>query len=482
MASNLFASWVADFQARPLPGITPRTVSLPLLRGKVDALVGMRRVGKTWRVYQQLAELLDDGVPKERMLYVNLEDERLVGVRAEDLGGLLDAWYARHPSALEGERWLCLDEVQNVPGWERFVRRVLDQGDVRLLVTGSSSRMLSEEIATSLRGRALSTEILPYSFAEALVHAGQAPPTAWPLATAERARVAHAFEVYFESGGFPEVQGFPFTPARSGPARPPSAPLPSRIVARQGPRYPGRKRLDLDTEDLTARRFDAALRRRVLQEYIDVALLRDVVERHEVTQVRALRWLVRRLLAHPAGRFTANRLHRDLKSQGVKIGKDAVHQLVEHVEDAHLLYTVPIWAASFGKRRANPRKAYPVDPALARTVAFAKPEDVGHRLETLVYLHLRRRGHAEVGYLETASGYEVDFCSRGADGTLALTQVCAELGAENTRKRELRAVGEAMAEMGVSEATLVTVREEEEVRLASGLVRVVPAWRWLLDG
>ena len=219
-----------------------------------------------------------------------------------------------------------------------------------------------------------------------------------------------------------------------------------------------------------------------MQEYIDVALLRDVVERHEVTQVRALRWLVRRLLAHPAGRFTANRLHRDLKSQGVKIGKDAVHQLVEHVEDAHLLYTVPIWAASFGKRRANPRKAYPVDPALARTVAFAKPEDVGHRLETLVYLHLRRRGHAEVGYLETASGYEVDFCSRGADGTLALTQVCAELGAENTRKRELRAVGEAMAEMGVSEATLVTVREEEEVRLASGLVRVVPAWRWLLDG
>jgi predicted AAA+ superfamily ATPase len=437
MASDLFGAWVADFQARSLPSITPRTVSLPLLRGKVDALVGMRRVGKTWRVYQQLAQLLDDGVPKERLLYVNLEDERLVGVGAEDLGGLLDAWYARHPSALDGERWLCLDEVQNVVGWERFVRRVLDQGDVRLLVTGSSSRMLSEEIATSLRGRALSTEILPYSFAEALLHAGQVPPTAWPPSTAERARLVHAFGVYFESGGFPEVQG-----------------------------------------------LDAALRRRVLQEYIDVALLRDVVERHEVTQVHALRWLVRRLLAHPAGRFTSNRLYRDLKSQGLKIGKDAVHQLVEHVEDAHLLYTVPIWAASFGKRRANPRKAYPVDPALARTVAFAKPEDVGHRLETLVYLQLRRRGCAEVGYVETASGYEVDFCSRSADGTIALTQVCAELGAEgnSTRERELRALDEAMAEMGLDEATLVTLREEEHVRLARGAVRVVPAWRWLLEG
>ncbi|MCB9683194.1 MAG: ATP-binding protein [Alphaproteobacteria bacterium] len=430
---DAFAALVAEFEERTLPRPTPRAVELPGLPGKADALVGMRRVGKTWRLFQHMADLLDQGVARERLLYVNLEDERL-SVDASELSGLTEAWYARHPSVVGQEHWLYLDEVQNVPGWERFVRRLLDQVHVRVLVTGSSSKMLSAEIATSLRGRALSTEVLPFSFAEALVHAGTTVPHTWPVGPSARARLAHAFDAYLESGGFPEVQG-----------------------------------------------LDADLRRRVLQEYVDVAVLRDIVERHGVTQVHALRWLVRRLLANPSGRFSANRLHRDLRSQGHAIGKDSVHELLAHVEDAHLVYTVPLWSASAARRQIHPRKAYPVDPALSRTVAFAKPEDVGHRLESLVYLELRRRGLVELGYVDTEAGFEVDFCGRQADGTPHLVQVCAQLSDEDTRRRELRALEAAMAELGIAAATLVTLREEEVVRLPTGTVRVVPAWRWLLE-
>lgn len=433
MSRQAFEALIAEFEERILPRPTPRLVTLAGLPGKADALVGMRRVGKTWRLYQHMNELLDRGVSRRRLLYVNFEDERL-SVQASELSQLTDAWYARYPEVVGQEHWLYLDEVQNVPGWERFVRRLLDRGSVRVLVTGSSSRLLSAEVATSLRGRALTAEVLPFGFREALLHRGRPIPTEWPVGPGERAQLQHAFDTWLETGGFPEVQ-----------------------------------------------ELDASLRRRVLQEYVDVAVLRDVIERHGVSQVVALRWLVRRLLANPAGRFTANRLHRDLGSQGVAVGKDTVHELLGHLEDAHLVYTLPMWTPSVARRQSNPRKAYPVDPALSRTAAFAKPDDVGHRLEVVVYLELRRRGWTDLGYLETAGGFEVDFCGRDPEGVLRLVQVCARLSDPDTRARELRALGGAMDEQGVDRATLVTLHDEDAVRLPSGMVHVVPAWRWMLE-
>lgn len=432
--TEIWARLVAEFEERTLSSPTPRTTRLADLPGKADALVGMRRVGKTWRLFQHLLEQQEAGTPRSHQLYVNLEDERL-DVTGAELSGLLDAWYARFPEVIDAPHWLYLDEVQNAPGWERFVRRLLDEGRVRVLVTGSSSKLLSTEIATSLRGRAIATEILPFSFFEALRHAGEPAPAKWPVGTRARAKLRAAWRRYFETGGFPEVQG-----------------------------------------------LDAAMRRRVLQEYVDVALLRDVVERHGVTQVSALRWLVRRLLANPAGRFTANRLHRDLKSQGFGIGKDTVHELLAHLEDAHLTYAVPLWTPNAARRQTNPRKAYAVDPALSRTAAFAKPEDVGHRLETLVYLELRRRGMQEIGYYETEDGYEVDFCARDPEGHTRLVQVSHDIGAPSTRSRELRALESAMQELDVDEALLVTNDEEGEHHGAAGLVRIAPAWMWALQG
>lgn len=432
MSRAVFDALVAEFEVRPIPEPTPRRIALPGLPGKADVVIGMRRVGKTWRLYQHMHDLLRAGVPRERLLYVNLEDERLP-IDAGELSHLLDAWYVRYPAVAASEHWLFLDEVQNVPGWERFVRRMLDAGNVRVLLTGSSSKLLSAEIATSLRGRALATEVLPFSFHEAVLHAGLGVPERWPAAPQVRATLGAAFETYFESGGFPEVQG-----------------------------------------------VDAFLRRRVLQDYVDVAMLRDVVERHQVGNVVALRWIVRRLLAHPSGRFTANKLYRDLKAQGLAIGKDTVHEYLNHLQDAHLVYTVPIWAASQARQHSNPRKAYLVDPALSRTAAFAKPQDVGHRLENLVYLELRRRGFDEIGYLQTPAGYEVDLCARSPAGDLHLVQVSADLDDPETREREIRALADGMDALGLDRGLVVTRHHDEEVRVGPGTVTIVPAWRWLL--
>ena len=255
---SLLDEKLADSLASPLPASTPRRVSGPVhLPGKATAIVGMRRAGKTTFLHQLRRERLEAGTDRSRLPYVNFEDERLAGLTAEHLHPLVEHYYRRHPDARGSKTvtW-CFDEIQVVPGWERFVRRLLDAEQVEVFVTGSSAALLSREIATALRGRAWEVLLHPFSFEEALRHQGITPPERPGFLSArERSALERAFLDYLDVGGFPEVQG-----------------------------------------------LDAATRRQLLRDYVDVAMLRDVVERHGVTNVAGLRWLVRHLLGNEIGR------------------------------------------------------------------------------------------------------------------------------------------------------------------------------------
>lgn len=433
MTGGVIDGLIADFQERELPRMTARKLSLPGLPGKADVVVGMRRSGKTWFLYQQIEERLASGIGRERLLYFNFEDERLLPLAAADLSRIPEAFYRRFPASREQLCWFFFDEIQNVPGWETFVRRLLDNEKVALVLTGSSARLLSREIASSLRGRSLSTEILPFSFAESLRHAGVELPASWPPGARRRSLLEHRLETYLEIGGFPEVQ-----------------------------------------------EVSQDLRVRVLQEYIDVVIFRDVVERHGVDNLPALRYLERKLLASPAGKFSVSKLFNDLKSQGMKVGKDTLYEYLAHLEDSFLLFTLTVASPSIRARQVNPRKCYPVDPALAAAVSFRASGDVGHLLETAVYLELRRRGQS-LGYVVTRSGYEIDFLAEDLKGSRELVQVCADMEDPATRQRELRAVEEGMKETLCERATVVTLREESSLEIGGQPVRVVPAWRWLLE-
>jgi predicted AAA+ superfamily ATPase len=430
---ELIDGLIADFQERELPQATPRALSLPGLPGKADVVVGMRRSGKTWFLYQQIEERLASGIERDRLLYLNFEDERILPLAASDLSRIPEAFYRRFPSSREHLCWFYFDEIQNVPGWETFVRRLLDTEKIALVLTGSSARLLSREIATSLRGRSLSTELLPFSFAESLRHAGVELPARWPPGAQMRSLLENRFEAYLATGGFPEVQA----------------------VAQD-------------------------LRVRVLQEYIDVVIFRDVVERHGVDNLPALRYLERSLLASPAGKFSVSKLFNDLKSQGMKVGKDTLYEYLEHLQDSFLFFTVAVASPSARVRQVNPRKCYPIDPALAAAVSFRASGDLGHLLETAVFLELRRRRQS-LAYITTRSGFEVDFLAEDFKGSRELVQVCADLESPATRQRELRALEEGMGETLCERATLVTLREEGSVEIGGRTVRIVPAWRWLLE-
>ena len=426
---------LAESLAGPLPEATPRRIhGVTGLPGKVTAVIGMRRAGKTTFLHQLRRERLGQGTPREHLPYVNFEDERLASLEASQLGFLLDEHRRRFPAARERATvtW-CFDEIQLVPGWERFVRRVLDEGGCEVIVTGSSAALLSREIATALRGRAWEVPLFPFSFAEALCHRNQAVPTDPAFVTgAERARLETSFTDWLTTGGFPEAQ-----------------------------------------------RLDDVPRRQLLRDYVDVAMLRDVVERHRVSNVTGLRWIVRHLLGNAGAHFSVEKFYAALKSQGLAISKDTVHQLLAYLEDCFLVRLVWMESASERQRMVNPRKAYPVDSGLIPVFDRTGRANRGHGLETAVLVELERRRCA-VTYVRTPAGYEVDFLVRDAGGDVELIQVCADASDPATAERELRALADAEAiHPGAPRRLLTMMRDGAPAETPPGII-VQPAYEWLL--
>ena len=414
--------------------LTRRDAALPKLPNKVHAVTGMRRSGKTTFLKQLVAEQHSAG-SHERAVYIGFDDDRLAEIKADQLSAILEAYYRRFPSLRRKETvsWF-LDEIQLVPGWERFVRRVLDTEKVSLVVSGSSARMLSREVHTSLRGRGIETVIRPFSFREFLRHRAEEPaaePRRWTAD--QRSLIEKRFGEYLLDGGFPEAQGLAPT-----------------------------------------------LQVELLQGYVDTVLFRDVIERYAVSQISALRWVMRHCLRNPAASMSVHRLFLDLKAQGHAVSKDSVHALLAHLIDSYLFATVSLHTASERQRNSNPRKVYPADPGLIRGFDFQGRSNLGHALETAVFNQLQRRG-AQVEYLRTTEGYEVDFYAHHPAGGTSMLQVCADPAPEQTRKREVRALSSALAENPKIPGALLVLTQEQAVALSGESFRVVPAYEWMLE-
>jgi len=422
-------------RTQPLPSLTIRDVRIPDVEGMAVAFVGMRRTGKSYRMFQEMLRLAEAGVPRSSLLALNLEDDRLGQPDSSTLADALEYLFRTGPPRHTETAYLFLDEIQVVPGWERFVLRVLNTENARVFVTGSSAKLLSTEVATELRGRSTAVEVLPFSFREYLRHRGLESLAEEPVGAAARSRLEAESAAYLRIGGFPGVQSM---------------------------------------EEID--------RMRTLQDYVDLVVFRDVVDRWEVGNITALKWLVSHLLSSFSREFSVNRLYNDLKSQGVAVGKDTLRAYLDHLVDARLLYPVTIRRTSYRARQVNPRKVYAVDPGLAAAVAHPSVDDMGHLLENAVYLELRRRHgrlHTEaVSYFAEESG-NADFVVDSEQGEPRIIQVCVSLASARTRAREIGGVEAAMKALGVRAGMVVTLNDSERVETAAGAIDVVPAWRWL---
>ena len=431
---ELIRQKIVDSLTAPVPTFTRRDVRLPQVPRKALAVIGMRRTGKTTFLWQVLSERLAQGTDREGLLYFNFEDERLAGMTAADLHLVLEEYYRLHPEWRDQRRAVFfLDEIQVVAGWERFARRLLDTEQVDLFLSGSSARLLSREVATSMRGRAMEALVHPFSFREYLRHSGREPhvePERLPKAA--RSTLARDLEEYLVTGGFPEALGVPV-----------------------------RDRFEL------------------LRGFVDLALLRDVIERHAVSHPVALRWLARHLLGNAAGTFSVHKFWNDLRSQGIPVGKDTLHAYLAHLEDAFLIRTVSVASDSARRRMVNPRKVYPIDPGFIPLFDRSGQANLGRALETCVLLELERRG-TEIAYVRTTAGFEVDFLARYPGGREELLQVCADLDDPATREREVRALQAAAAEHPRASLHLITLTPESAHGMP-GQVAVHPAAQWFLS-
>jgi uncharacterized protein len=425
-------SIILDFQEARLDTGSLRHLRIETVPGKAAICIGVRRSGKSTYMFQLIQRFLESGVSRRNILYVNFFDDRLHSLRRENLGLIADAYYSLYPEKKNTETVYCFfDEIQAAPGWEPFVDRLMRTEKCEVYLTGSSAKMLSKEIATQMRGRALSWEMFPFSFSEFLDRKGVARGSR--LSTMGKLLVRKAFEDYWETGGFPEVAG-----------------------------------------------LERRLRIKIHQEYFQTILFRDLVERHDVSHPKAVSDLAHRLIDNTASLYSVNSLTGYLKSLGHKAPKSAVSDYLEWFEDAYFLFTVRIFDASLARSNTNPKKIYCVDHALVTSVSSGILVNSGHLLENLVFMSLRRL-YPEVYYYKSKSGKEVDFIAPMRGRELTLVQVCESMADPQVRKRESAALSEAMAELGLKAGTIVTRNEDGRIDVKAGTIKVIPAWQYLLD-
>jgi predicted AAA+ superfamily ATPase len=421
---------IDDFHERKLPDPVPRDKEFSEIKGKADVVIGMRRSGKTWFCYQKIDELIAGGTKKTEILYLNFEDDRLLEFKVNNFQDILDVFYGRYPENRETRCYFFFDEIQRIDQWEMFIRRLLDTENVQIYLTGSSSKLLSTEIATSLRGRSMPLEIFPFSFREFLKYHKRFDDCPNTFGAKTISILRKSVKDYLDMGGFPEVQT-----------------------------------------------LDKNIRVEILQGYIDSVLLKDVIERHKVSNIIALKHMVRHIMSSPCGKFSVNKFYNTLKSMAVKCTKNSLYEYLDHLTDAFLFYKVHIHSRSEKSRMINPAKIYTVDTGLLNAMTFRNSSDLGLLLENMAFMHLRRNGY-DVEYVNTKDGYETDFFARHKiSGEMKLIQVCWDMSENKTSERELRGLKSAMNELSIPSGTVVTWDDETAF---DNNIDVVPIWKWLI--
>lgn len=413
---NLLKNLLAEFKANLdfMRGTLYRRCQFAQVPNKIKVAIGMRRVGKTYFIFQTIRNLMaEHNILWHQILYINFEDDRLWPCTQAQLRDLLEGFYQLYPDNHNNTCYLFLDEIQNVEDWALVIRRFFDTKKVQIYLTGSSARLLSKEIATSLRGRSISTEIWPYDFKEYLV-AQHVQITEDIFGQQTRDILCDKLRQYLLQGGFPETMN-----------------------------------------------VSADKNRQILQDYVDVVLMRDIIERYSITNISLVKYLINTLIKNIGSGFSVHKFANDVKSQGLIGAKNTIYDYLSYIEDAYLAFAVSLFSESIRKVHSNPRKIYAIDPGLVNAFSFSLNDNYGHLFENLIYLDLRRKGH-KIHYYLTQERYEVDFLTEDPLGQRHLYQVVWDASNANVLNRELRALKAAEHELGLT-GTLITPESYIEI-------------------
>ncbi|MCI0398057.1 MAG: ATP-binding protein [Chloroflexi bacterium] len=374
---------------------------------------GLRRVGKS-TLLAQLAHRLGEN----HFYYVNFEDDRLLGFQAEDANDLYQALLE-----LFGERKVfVIDEVQNIPGWEHFVRRFLDMG-FKFYITGSNASLLSRELGSRLTGRYVPVELFPFSFREFLEFRQLPFPDLNRPTTIDLARLQQSLDEYLHLGGIPDPLKYPELP--------------------------------------------------LLRTLYDDVLYRDIATRYRIEEVRALKELAFYLMSNPTGQVSFNKLKDQFHLGSV----NTIKNYIEYLENSWLIFTLNVYDYSIKRQQIAAKKIYPIDTGLARAIGFSFSPNTGKLRETAAFLALRRHTK-EIYYYTTPTGYEVDFY---LPESRQLIQVTQHLDNPATRERELRALTDAMHSLKIEKSLILTDANANPIEENGGTITIRSLAEWLLE-
>ncbi len=383
-----------------LKNLVIRDIKFPEAANKIKVAIGMRRTGKTYFLYQKILDMIKNNIDKSTILYINFEDDRLLPLDDKKLAKFVDTFYELYPENHDKKCYLFFDEIQNVKNWPTVIRRLHDTKNAEFFLTGSSAKMLSKEISTSLRGRSLAIEIWPYNFNE-FMRAKNISIDQSLFDKKTQDKLNQIFNCYLSEGGFPEL--------------------------------------------IT---YDKDIKQKTLQEYLDVVIFRDIIERHKIKNSTLIKYMILSMINNVGKPFAINKFYNDLKSQGYQVGKDILYDYLEYIEDAYLAFPIPLYDKSIRKKQINPKKLYGIDTGLIRAVTLDYENDFGRLFENIIFLDLKRLG-CEINYYFTKERYEIDFLAKTRKGHQKFFQVVWNQQDINTFNRENRALQAGINELKI---------------------------------
>lgn len=449
----LIAEKLQDFFEDGIPEVFDRDLSLGAIqkpaRGNLATVItGVRRCGKTYRLFQEMHRVVEAGYPAESILYFNFEDERLKPYDSSLLSDVVETFFALRPEARKEGAFFFFDEIQEVPEWGTFLRRMVDTQKATIYITGSSSKMLSSKLASEFRGRALSRELFPLSFSEFVrfhdpeCFESSSQSDSKALSSAQKTNLQILLGRYLERGGF----------------------IASQNLA------------DSDAIQL-------------LQEYAYRTVNLDIIERYDVHSPLVATRFVARCMASSGRELSLNKTANTFKSLGLSVSRNTLANLLEYYHEAYLAFPLEEYSRSLSQNSRAAAKLYAIDPGMLMAFSPSATQDEAQRLETAVYIHLRRtsgslrEGSVARLLVENGSRHEIDFVV--GDALLGeqhrIIQVSCSLSDEKTYKREIAGMRAGMRQMKESEGWVVTLYDEEEIEVEEGTIHVVPAWKWLLE-
>ncbi len=393
-------------------------------KDEVVVIKGVRRCGKSTLMLNQIRKLHSEGVPKNEILFVNLEDPRFINHLSLELFELIKETYLEYLNP-KGKPYIFLDEVQNINGWEKWVNKEVELKRSYVAITGSNSSLLSSEIASVLTGRYISVDVYPLSFAEFLTFNKIDVNSKLDLVS-KKIELNRALNLYLKDGGFP------------------------RLVD-----YPNEEKKEL------------------LNAYKNSILLKDIVARFKLKNFTVLNDITAFLLANTGIIQSITKLKNNFS-----ISHDMASDYVEYLKKAYLIFEVNKFDYSLKKQRLNEKKYYSIDLAFSNLMRVPNREYRGADLENMVFLELLRRGYV-VYYYKTSNGLEVDFVVEKERQIVQLIQVSKTLKDEKTRKRELAPFKKAKEELHLTNVDCMVIGEDATASLEGG-VELINIKEWAL--